>query len=76
MLAISLSLIWAGRLLGRLSRPARLGILAFQYISIVLGLLSYNDPLQAAVRIVLAVVAIYYLQFDSRTRAAFAAPVA
>lgn len=76
VLAVSVLLIWAGRLLGRLSRRARLGILAFQYISIVLGLLSYNDPLQAAVRIVLAAVAIYYLQFDSRTRAAFAAPPA
>jgi hypothetical protein len=76
VLAISLLLIWAGRLLGRLSRPARLGILAFEYASIVLGLLSYADPLQAALRIVLAVVAIYYLQFDARTRAVFAPPTA
>ena len=76
VLAISVLLIWAGRLLGRLSRPARLGILAFEYASIVLGLLSYADPLQAALRIVLAVVAIYYLQFDSRTRALFAPPTA
>jgi hypothetical protein len=59
-------------LLGRLSRRARLGVLAFEYVSIVFGLLSLADPLQAGLRVVLAVVTIYYLQFDAETKAAFA----
>ena len=66
-------LIWAGTLLGGLSRRARLGILAYEYLSIALGVLALADPLQAGLRVVLAAAAIYYLQFDGETKAAFAA---
>jgi hypothetical protein len=75
VVAVSGLLIWGGMLLGRLSRRARLGVLAYQYASIVLGLLSLADPLQAGIRVVLAAIAIYYLQFDAETKAAFAKPV-
>ena len=71
VLAIAAALIRAGRLLGRLSQRARLGVLAFEYLSVVLGLLSLADPLQAGLLVILAAVAIYYLQFDAETRAAF-----
>lgn len=75
VVAVSALLIWGGRLLGRLSRRARLGVLAYEYASIVLGLLSLADPLQAGIRVILAAIAIYYLQFDAETKAAFAKPV-
>lgn len=71
---ISALVVWAGRLLARLSRPARIGLLVFEYVSVVLGVLSLADPLQAALTVVLAVMAIYYLQFDRETKAAFAGP--
>jgi hypothetical protein len=70
--AISGLLIWGGVLLARLSRRARFWVLAYQYVSIVLGVLSLSDLLQAGIRVVLAAVAIYYLQFDAETKAAFA----
>ena len=50
-------------------------MLAYEYVSIVLGLLSLADPLQAGIRVILAVIAIYYLQFDKETKAVFAGPV-
>jgi hypothetical protein len=67
-------LIWAGMLLGRSSRRARYGVLAYECASIVLGVLSLSDPLQGGIRVVLAVIAIYYLQFDAETKAVFARP--
>lgn len=67
-------LIWAGYLLGRLSRPARRWVIAYEVISIILGILSLTDLLQAGIRVVLAAVAIYYLQYEPVTKAAFAAP--
>ena len=70
VVVVSGLLIWGGMLLGQLSRRARLGVLAYEYASIVLGLLSLADPLQAGIRVILAAIAIYYLQF------AFAKPVA
>jgi hypothetical protein len=76
VLLVSALLIWGGVLLGRLSRRARIGVLAFECVSIVLGLLSLADPLQAGLRVVLAAVAIYYLQFDAETKALFARPPA
>jgi hypothetical protein len=69
-------LIWGGMLLGRLSRRARVGVLAFEYVSIVLGLLSLANLLQAAIGVILAGVAVYYLQFDAETKAVFARPAA
>ncbi len=72
--ALSSLLIWGGVLLGRLSRRARYGVLAYEYVSVVLGVLSLADPLQAGIRLVLAAIAIYYLQFDAQTKAAFARP--
>jgi hypothetical protein len=74
VVAVSALLIWGGMLLGSLSRRARFGVLAYEYASIVLGLLSLADPLQAGIRVVLAAIAIYYLQFEAETRAAFARP--
>jgi hypothetical protein len=76
VVVVSGLLIWGGMLLGQLSRRARLGVLAYEYASIVLGLLSLADPLQAGIRVILAAIAIYYLQFDAETKAAFAKPVA
>jgi hypothetical protein len=72
VLVASALLIWAGRLLGSLSRRARLGVLIYEYVSVLLGLLSLADVLQAGIRLVLAAVAIYYLQFDAETKAVFA----
>jgi hypothetical protein len=74
VVAVSALLIWGGVQLGRLSRWARIGVLAYEYASVVLGLLSLADPLQAGIRVVLAAVAIYYLQFEAETKAAFARP--
>jgi hypothetical protein len=75
VMVVSGLLIWGGRLLGQLSRRARLGVLVYEYASVMLGLLSLADPLQAGIRVVLAAIAIYYLQLDAETRAAFAKPV-
>jgi hypothetical protein len=74
VVAVSALLIWGGMQLGNRSRRARFGVLAYEYASIVLGLLSLADPLQAGIRVVLAAIAIYYLQFDAETKAAFARP--
>lgn len=74
VLVASALLIWAGTLLGRLSRGARRGVLVYEYVSIVLGLLSLANLLQAGVMVLLAAIAIYYLQFDGETKAAFARP--
>ena len=74
VVAVSALLIWGGMKLGELSRRARLGVLAYEYASIVLGLLSLADPLQAGIRVILAAIAIYYLQFEAETKAAFARP--
>ncbi len=76
ILVVSALLIWAGWLLARRSRGARLGILVYEYVSIVLGLLSLADLLQAGIRVILAALAIYYLQFDAETKAAFVRPSA
>ncbi len=76
VVAVSVLLIWGGMLLMRLSRRARLGVLAYEYVSIALGLLSLADALQAGIRVILAAIAIYYLQFDKETKAVFARPVA
>lgn len=74
VVVVSGLLMWAGMLLGQLSRRARFGVLAYEYASIVLGLLSLADPLQAGIRVILAAIAIYYLQFDAETKAAFVKP--
>lgn len=74
VVAVSALLIWGGVRLGALSRRARFGVLAYEYASIVLGLLSLADPLQAGIRVILAAIAIYYLQFEAETKAAFARP--
>jgi hypothetical protein len=66
--------IWSGVLLGRFSRRARYGLLAFEYLSIIFGILSLADFVQATLSVVLAAVAIYYLQFDAETKAAFSVP--
>jgi hypothetical protein len=73
--ALSALLIWAGRLVGQLSRRARRGVLAYEYLSVLVGLVSLGDALQAAILVVPAVIVIYYLQFDAPTKAAFAPPV-
>jgi hypothetical protein len=76
VVVVSSLLIWGGMLLGNLSRRARFGVLAYEYASIALGLLSLADPLQAGIRVILAAIAIYYLQFDAETKAVFARPAA
>jgi hypothetical protein len=72
--ALSALLIWGGVLLGRRSRRARYGVLAGEYVAIVLGLLSLPDLFQAGLLVIPAAVAIYYLQFEAATKAAFARP--
>ncbi len=72
VVAASVLLIWGATLLGRFSRLARRGVLAYESVSVLLGLLSLANPLQAGIRVILAAVAIYYLVFDAETRAAFA----
>ena len=76
ILTVSALVLWAAYLLGRISRRARLGILAFELVSVVLGVLSLPDLLQAGLRVVLAVIAIYYLFFDAQAKQLFAAPSA
>ncbi len=71
---VSALVVWAGHLLGRRSRRARAGILVFEYLSIVFGLLSFADPWQAGITMVLAAIALYHLQFDAATRALFVRP--
>jgi hypothetical protein len=73
ILAISGLLIWGGVLLGRLSPGARIGVLVYEVVTIVLGLIGLQHPGLGIVSLVLAGVAVYYLQFDAATKAAFTA---
>jgi hypothetical protein len=72
ILAVSGLLIWGGILLGSLSRGARIGVLVYEWLAVALGLVGLLHPGLGIVSLVLAGVAIYYLQFDAQTRAAFA----
>jgi hypothetical protein len=72
-LAVSAVLIWAGLLLGQLSQGARLVVLIVEWLIVALGLIGLTHPGLGIVGLVLAGVAVYYLQFDAQTRAAFAA---
>lgn len=71
---VSALVVWAGHLLGGGSRRARAGILVFEYLSIIFGFLSFADPWQAGITVVLAAIAVYHLQFDAATRALFVRP--
>jgi hypothetical protein len=73
VLALSGLLIWGGVLLGSLSRRARIGVLIYEWLAVLLGLVGLLHPGLGLVSLILAGVAVYYLQFDARTRAAFAA---
>jgi hypothetical protein len=73
VLAIHALLIWGGLLLGSLSRGARAGVLVYEWLAVAFGLVGLLHPGLGFVSLVLAGVAVYYLQFDARTRAAFAA---
>ena len=67
--------IWGASLLGSVSRRARQWVLAYEYLSVVLGIITIPDDIwQGALRIVLAAVVIYYLQVDADTRVAFGLP--
>lgn len=67
--------IWGATRLGALSRRARRWVLAYEYVSVLLGLITIPDDIwQGALRIVLAAVVIYYLQVDADARAAFGLP--
>ena len=73
LLLIAGLVIWAGVLVGKLSNRARIGLLIYEGLSFALGLLSLS---QAGVgtgilNLLIAVVVIYYLQFDAATKAAF-----
>lgn len=72
---VSALVFWGARLLGRCSRHARVGLLVYEYVSVVPGIVFLaSDTWQSALRIVLAAVVIYYLQVDRETRDAFDAP--
>lgn len=73
IVVISGLLIWAALLLGSLSRGARIGVLVYEWLAVALGLIGLVHPGLGIVSLVLAGVAVYYLQFDPQTRAAFAA---
>jgi hypothetical protein len=73
VLAVHGLLIWGGILLGSLSRGARVGVLVYEWLAVAFGLVGLLHPGLGFVSLVLAGVAVYYLQFDVRTRAAFAA---
>lgn len=73
ILVISGLLIWGGLLLGRLSPGARVGVLLYEWLSVVLGLVGLQHPGLGIVSLLLAGVAVYYLQFDPLTKSAFAA---
>ncbi|HEY7926299.1 MAG TPA: hypothetical protein VIG86_02635 [Candidatus Dormibacteraeota bacterium] len=73
VLAVSGLLIWGGLLLGSLSAKARIGVLIYEWLALALGLVGLLHPSLGIVSLVLAGVAIYYLQFDTQTRTAFAA---
>ncbi|HEX4754397.1 MAG TPA: hypothetical protein VH661_01430 [Candidatus Dormibacteraeota bacterium] len=73
VLAVHGLLIWGGMLLGSLSRGARTGVLVYEWLAVAFGLVGLLHPGLGFVSLVLAGVAVYYLQFDARTRAAFAA---
>ena len=67
--------LWGATLLGSLSRRARQWVLAYEYLSVALGLVTIPDDIwQGSLRIVLAAVVIYYLQVDADTRVAFGLP--
>jgi hypothetical protein len=73
VLTVHALLIWGGMLLGSLSRGARAGVLVYEWLAVAFGLVGLLHPGLGFVSLVLAGVAVYYLQFDARTRAAFAA---
>lgn len=73
LLVVSGLLIWGGLLLGKLSQRARLGVLVYEWLSVALGLVGLQHPSLGIVSLVLAGVAVYYLQFEPVTRVAFAA---
>jgi hypothetical protein len=73
VLTISGLLIWGGLLLGSLSLKARIGVLIYEWLAVALGLLGLLHPGLGIVSLVLAGVAVYYLQFDAQTKAAFVA---
>lgn len=73
VLAVHSLLIWGGLLLGSLSRGARAGVLVYEWLAVAFGLVGLLHPGLGFVSLVLAGVAVYYLQFDARTKAAFSA---
>jgi hypothetical protein len=73
VLIVSGLLIWGGMLLGSLSPRARVGVLIYEVLAVLLGLVGLQHPGLGVVSLVLAGVAVYYLQFEPETRAAFAA---
>lgn len=73
LLVVGGLLIWGGVLLGRLSRPARVAVLVYEWLAVAIGLIGLTQPSLGIVSLLLAAIAVYYLQFDSQTKAAFAA---
>ncbi len=71
ILASSGLLIWGGVMLGRLSAGARMGVLIYEWLSVFLGVMGLTHPGLGLLGLLLAGVAVYYLQFDARTKAAF-----
>jgi hypothetical protein len=71
ILVISGLLIWGGVMLGRLSPTARIGVLVYEWLALALGLLGLRNPGLGIVSLILAGVAVYYLQFDAQTKQAF-----
>lgn len=71
VILVSGLLIWGGLLLGSLSPRARIGVLIYEWLAVALGVVGLQNPGLGIVSLLLAGVAVYYLQFDAQTRAAF-----
>lgn len=67
--------LWGATLLGSLSHRARTWVLVYEWVSVVLGLVTIADDLwESSLRIILAAVVIYYLQVDRESRVVFGLP--
>lgn len=71
VLVLSGLVLWGGTLLGRLSQRARIGLLVYEWLVVVLGLVGLSHPGLGILNLLLAGVSVYYLQFDRATLTAF-----
>lgn len=71
LLVVSGLLFWGGIMLGNLSPRARVLVLVYEWLAIALGLVQLANLGLGIISLLLAGVAVYYLQFDAQTKAAF-----